>query len=373
MSSRPWLRWLVPLAAILAVVVSGLVTGSASADEKLPPRTAEQLLVDLQQVKVDGFSGTVVQTADLGIPALPGGGGDSADLTSLLSGTHTLRVAYAGPDKSRVALLGQLSESSITRNGNDVWAWSSSDNEVTHATVEDGEHSTDSTKDLPADAPKTPQEAAERLLTAVGPTTEISVATDTTVAKRAAYELVLEPKDSKSLISSVRIAIDGVEGVALQVQVFAGGSDRVASIGFTEVDFAVPDDSTFDFSPPKDAKVTQSDPEDHDNADKTDQDAATKGERPTVVGEGWTTVVVAELSAGDLPGADMDRGDENRDEEDRGGEADLRAYLNQLPQVSGGWGTGRLLAGAAFSVVVTDDGRVAAGAVPPELLYDALG
>ena len=134
MPTRPWLRWLVPFAAVLAIAATTLVAGNASADEKLPPRSAEQLLVDLQQAEVDGFSGTVQQSADLGIPALPGMGEQGSDFSSLISGTHTLRVAYADPDKSKVALLGDLSESSVIRNGSDVWTWSSSDNAVTHAT-----------------------------------------------------------------------------------------------------------------------------------------------------------------------------------------------------------------------------------------------
>ena len=37
----------------------------------LPPRTAAQLLVDVQTARLDGLSGTVVQRADLGLPALP--------------------------------------------------------------------------------------------------------------------------------------------------------------------------------------------------------------------------------------------------------------------------------------------------------------
>ena len=49
----------------------------------LPPRSAAQLLVDLQTARLDGLSGTVVQTADLGLPPLPGltGGQGDADLT----------------------------------------------------------------------------------------------------------------------------------------------------------------------------------------------------------------------------------------------------------------------------------------------------
>jgi hypothetical protein len=43
-----------------------------------------------------------------------------------------------------------------------------------------------------------------------------------------------------------------------------------------------------------------------------------------------------------------------------------------LPRASGTWGSGRLLEGTLFSALVTDDGRVAVGAVAPERLYAAL-
>jgi len=52
---------------------------------------------------------------------------------------------------------------------------------------------------------------------------------------------------------------------------------------------------------------------------------------------------------------------------------DMRGFLGQLPRVSGDWGKGRLLSGTAFSAVLTDDGRLAIGAVRPEKLYQALG
>jgi hypothetical protein len=46
--------------------------------------------------------------------------------------------------------------------------------------------------------------------------------------------------------------------------------------------------------------------------------------------------------------------------------------LQELPKVSGSWGSGRLLQGTLFSALVTNDGRVAVGAVPPAQLYAAL-
>ena len=48
------------------------MAATATADRKLPARSAEQLLVDVQQAQVDGLSGTVIQRANLGIPEIPG-------------------------------------------------------------------------------------------------------------------------------------------------------------------------------------------------------------------------------------------------------------------------------------------------------------
>jgi hypothetical protein len=50
----------------------------------------------------------------------------------------------------------------------------------------------------------------------------------------------------------------------------------------------------------------------------------------------------------------------------------LKAFLDKLQSVHGSWGSGRLLAGTAFSAVWTDDGRLAVGAVRPDVIYQAL-
>lgn len=369
---RPALRWLAPLALVLVVGgAGGVVAVSASADPPLPAKTAEQLLVDLQGAKVDGLSGTVVQTADLGLPSIPGAGGDSSDLTSLISGTHTLRVWYAGPDKARVALLGTLGESDVVRNGTDVWTWSSKDNTAKHVDLS-GAPKAEQKERTPAET-MTPEAAAAKVLAAVGPTTDVSTSGTATVAGRSAYELVLRPKDSGSLVSAVRIAVDSETSVPLRVQV-VGAADKTAfEVGFTAVDFATPDAAQFAFNPPPGAKVTEVKPPAHDGSKadkKTDLSPAEKkaaekeaAESTKVVGEGWTSVVVSKL---DLTGSAA--GDKKS--EGQGGQAGQ--MLNALPKVSGDWGSGRLLAGTVFSAVITDDGRIAVGSVAPEVLYRAL-
>src|SRR3954449_10226562 len=138
------LRWGAPLAAAAVLIGVGpaLTAITADAHGSLPPRTAAQLLADVHGAKVQAMSGTVVETSDLGLPSLPavgGRGGGSASFSSLVSGSHTMRLWYAGPDRVRLALLGQLGESDLVRNGGDVWAWSSADNTATHWTAPAGD------------------------------------------------------------------------------------------------------------------------------------------------------------------------------------------------------------------------------------------
>ena len=49
----------------------------------------------------------------------------------------------------------------------------------------------------------------------------------------------------------------------------------------------------------------------------------------------------------------------------------LQSIVGSLPTVTGDWGSGHLLQSALVSVLITDDGRVLAGAVAPEQLYTA--
>ena len=357
---RPALRWLAPLSLVLVVGGTGAVVTQAQADPTLPAKTAEQLLVDLQNAEVGGLSGTVVQQANLGLPALPStGGATTEELTSLLSGSHQLRVWYAGPDKSRIAVLDDLGETDVVVNGSDVWTYVSKTNEATHRVLPEAPSADERRAPDATDMPKTPQEAADKVLAAVGPTTTVSTDASVTVAGRDAYELVLTPKDDRSLIGQVKVAIDAENSVPLRVQTLSQNGDDIATVGFTTVDFAVPDAAQFEFNPPADAEVTEAPaPDPAEKPTKAEREAAQEKaseaeENTKVVGEGWTTVVVTEV-----PAAEAD--------------AQLASVLGSLPKVDGAWGSGRVFEGTAFSAVLTDDGRLAVGAVGPELLYDAL-
>jgi outer membrane lipoprotein-sorting protein len=349
------------VAAVVLLAGAGpLVTSlTAHARGTLPDRTAAQLLVDVQHAKVDGLSGTIVQTADLGFPALPslgGGGGSSASFSSLVSGSHTMRLWYAGPEHVRLALLGQLGESDLVRNGSDVWAWSSADNTATHYSVPTAD---DTTPVGPAagavTGAGTPQQAAEAALEAIDPTTKVTTERTATVAGRDAYQLVLQPRDPQSLIGSVQIAIDGATHIPTRVQVFARGATSPAfETGFTSFTSSTPDASVFGFTPPPGATVKQGDtPKAHTHGMRHAYSGDTA---PRVVGNGWTSVVVLPVgSAASTHGAGP------------------TSALEALPTVSGSWGSGHLLQSSLVSALLTDDGRLVVGAVAPAQLYAALG
>lgn len=381
--SNPALRWTVPAVTVVALVGGGAAFGglNAIAGDGLPARTAAQLLVDVQQARLDGLSGTVVQKSDLGLPDLPiagaSGGAGSSDLTSLISGTHTMRVWFAGPDKARVALLGTLGESDVIRNGKDVWVWASKEKTAKHyvlpALDTAGKGSVPGMPS-PTDLPTSPQDAADKALAAISPSTEVTTSGTATVAGRSAYELVLKPKEATSLVAQVRVAIDGTEHVPLRVQVFAKSvADPVFEVAFSAVDFARPDAAQFTFKPPPGTTVTEGKAPTHekataDSTKKTVVPQPNSTDRPQVVGEGWGSVLVAKMPVTDVNAGTNGSAGATADQN----LAQLTKFVGLLPKVSGSWGSGHLMAGTVFSVLLTDDGRIVAGAVTPEGLYAAL-
>jgi hypothetical protein len=220
--------------------------------------------------------------------------------------------------------------------------------------------------------PATPQELAEHLLAKVEPTTAVRVGDDVEVAGRAAYNLILEPRTDATLVGNVAIAVDGETGMPLSVQVTARGADSPSfRAGFTSLSLEAPDDSLFTFVPPPGSTVEElqvpatgwppgirnpgmmitPDQLDaiHQHPDGIHQHPAP----PTVTGKGWETVVEipAAAAGGRLAGSLL-----------------KDPLLSQAAVVVPG---GRLLSTTLFNVLITDDGRIFAGMVPPDRLQAA--
>jgi hypothetical protein len=313
-----------------------------------------------------------------------------------------------------LALLGQQGESDVITDGTQVWVWSSKTNTAVHSTLPSGGLAgllgqlglpsllgsggltggagpdlgwlgsigasampapggvpAPSGMPIPSGLPSIgslpsgmdPHAIAQMLVTFLSPSTDITTDGNASVAGRAAYELALKPRDKASLIGSVVVDIDAQNYFPLRLAVLpSDGGAPAIEVAFTDVSFARPDASQFTFNPPPGAKVVDGDQAKPDASpgvpDKPaipvpDATAPDHGPQFSVVGSGWTTVLV-----GKVPDVDPSAGT-------------LGDVLGLLPKVSGDWGSGRLLSTRLVSVLLTDDGRLLVGAVDPERLYEA--
>jgi outer membrane lipoprotein-sorting protein len=391
-------RWAAPAAIVAAAggLLAGPMISGAAAAPRLPARSASQLLALVQgDTQEPPLTGTITETVSLGLPALPGAGipGAPPAPASLLAGSHSFEVWYSGPEHYRLALPQNMSEEDLVRNGSSAWLWDSAANTVTRITLP----ATAAVPPVPS-APLTPQQAARQALASAGPATTVRVDTSVTVAGRAAYQLVLAPKSRGSLVGQVRIAFDSQYHVPLRVEVFAKGTaSPAAETGFTSISFTRPPASDYAFTPPAGATVV---PEQIGSAGLASAgrlgQGVTSGVR--VVGTGWLAVAalpqssLASLTGSGLPGspgspdllpfrqssrsaapAPGSGGRSRPGGPGPGGAAGplFGALLNSARQVSGSWGSGRLLRTSLVSILITSNGRVLIGAVTPDVLYHA--
>jgi outer membrane lipoprotein-sorting protein len=367
--------------AVVAGVVAGLQIPAAQASPALPSRTPAQLLVELNSdAKLPPLTGTVVETTSLGLPQLPQVGNPTS-LSSLLTGSHTVKVYYQDPKHFRLAIPQPESETDLVRNGTAGWLWQSSANSVTEYTFSRATpgHPAQQQTPLPGTPALTPQQAANEVLKAVGKTTLVSVQANVMVAGEPCYQMVLAPKDARSLIGQVVIAVDGKYGAPLRVQVFAKGSKTPAiQIGFTALQFTAPAAANFSFTPPPGASVEK------ENLTVGQGKGATGGQRATsgfgTYGKSWLTV--AEIPQNDLLGS-LGNGAASSPAGANSGSGPagvmsgdtqevLNALLGSAKPVHGAWGSGTLLTTSLVSILMTG-GEVYIGAVQPSVLYAAVG
>lgn len=384
---RKAVRYIVPVAvAGVAAATIGLVPALASSgDPDLPKITAQELIEKIAASDTQQLSGTVKISTDLGIPSMGGLAGsfapDGADdegsasadpqkkLTELASGTHTLRVAADGPDKQRLSILDDASEYSLIHNGDQVWAYDSKSNAVYHAESAENAHDkagpSKERQAAPDGVPTTPKALADQALKAADGTTSVTVEGTAQVAGRDAYRLVVKPEQSGSTIGSITIAVDAETGVPLKFTLRpSSGGKAAVDAGFTTVDFGKPDASSFSFTPPKGAEVTEADEAEGHGKAEAEKARGDLGafEGMNVIGKGWNTVAEIKTPGGAaLPSAES-------------GEvpAGAQQFLDALgDKVTGKFGSGTVFKTRLVNALMTDDGRVYVGAVTKDALVNA--
>ena len=266
----------VALVALVVLALAGVSVVRADPNPSLPPIAADQLLGSaiVALATPSSISGEVHTQLDLGLPALPSGlGGGTTDSVTSMLGSQRFKIWHA-PGGLRVAHLMDLSEQTLVANRTEAWLWDSNGMTAEHVLYADlasdvaaargGEpwfagiapgaadaHTADAMKTL-AD----PTALAREALDGLAPYAGVAVDGTARVAGRPAYDLVLTPRSSLTLIGRVTLAIDAQTRVPLRVQVFAKGADQASvEAGFTSVSFDAIDPSTFTFTPPPGATV----------------------------------------------------------------------------------------------------------------------
>ncbi|MCC0096604.1 DUF2092 domain-containing protein [Streptomyces flavotricini] len=399
--TRKAARYAVPVAVagVAAATVAMVPAFANSGGPDLPKMTAQQLIEKVAASDVQQLSGSAKISTDLGLPKLAsgllGGGGvagGSANpedkIAQLANGSHTVRVAADGPDRQKLTFVDGKDEYSLIHNGADVWGYDSKANEVWHEKNPGAAAGKDQKKTAERLGGASPQQLAQDVLKAAGPTTDVSVGETAQVAGRDAYQLVLKPKQSGSTVGSVKIAVDAKNGVPLRVQLLAAeGGKPIVDAGFTKVDFAKPSADTFAFTAPKGAKVTEDAAEAGKEGHGKDGhgkefkgldsfpglDALTggmggagKGGETKVLGEGWATIARIDTGAG--------KGLQDLEKSANGKDApkEAKQFFDSLGgKVTGKFGEGRVFKTRLVNALITDDGKVYVGAVTKDALVQA--
>jgi outer membrane lipoprotein-sorting protein len=350
------------LAAVTAGAIGlGVLTMPAAArsDPALPPVSAEDLVASMLTTKAPAFGGTVTVDNALGLPALPALPGPPGISTVLTQPVTTFRVWSDGQGHGRLALPSRGGEQVLVEDGTTLWRYDSSSRTATAL-----EHGTAPARQRPSVTD--PAQAAQELVGAVRKSSTVTVDGTGYVAGRPVYQLVLTPAPTeRTMLREVRVAVDLVLRVPLQLTVLANGSpDPALQIGFTDLNVGTQDPALFQFTPPAGVTVERPGLSKNGPSKNEPKGDASPGrfEQGTIrtQGDGWDTVVL-----GKLPPART--GTETNPQDNP------LAMIQRIGQpASGPWGNGWVVQTAVVTVLVTSDGRVAAGAVPQQVLDEAL-
>ena len=221
----------------------------------------------------------------------------------------------------------------------------------------------------------------------------MTVGPATQVAGRDAYQIGLTPDTDGTLVDRVLLAVDAETSVPLRAQVWST-QDTVTpavEIAFTDVSFDAVDPTVFDFTPPPGATTrdvvvplpettTLPEPGSHDRprrAPRHPGDRHRLGVRRRAHRRRPRDPAVRRRPEEDLrSGLEGTFGSESTDElmTDLLGDSSDRADMTTLDpqalldQLTTDVPEGQLITSSLLTVLLTDDGRIYAGAVPAETL-----
>jgi outer membrane lipoprotein-sorting protein len=371
-------RWIPALVAPAVVGAVAAFPMQASAVD-LPDLSPTELMVMMQGATPVEFTGVVLKTTNLGLPALelssmlseeevermrektPEEFADFvpevvaseglAQAMELITGEHRVRI-FVGETGMRAQILDRMSQRDLIVNQEAVWTYDSREQVATYASIDQSkveqgklsamEQMEKYAAEIGIDLTN-PQAVADYVMSQIGDSSEVTVGVDHYKAGRTAYELIVKPNSSVSLVDSVVLSIDSETAVPLAATVYSvEQAEPAIQVGFESISFADQDESLFTFTAPAGTEVTNLDEMQVPEYEAPEKEPI-EGEKPQMVGEDWDSVVV-------MPAGEVNFLAEIQDNQ-------LLSSL--LKPVAGGVAFETPL----VKVLITNDGRIFAGAV----------
>ena len=404
-------RW-APAALVATAITAGTIALPMQANAvDLPDLTPQQVML-LMEGEIQGFSGTIVKTSELGLPPLQMSSMMNEDMikemeeklpegfedfvpslieqnaitqaVELIAGTHKIRV-YASNEGARVQVLDTMSQRDVVINKDEFWFYDSrkataitgaivpmDQAELEGAQTEAEAKLQEYAAQLQLDI-SNPEAVANYLMEQIGESTSVSVGKDHRVAGRTAYQLIAQPNADNSLIESVIVSVDSENGMALDVKVYSKEQELPAlHVGFESISFEVPSASMFSFTPPAGtivetmevpaeleaqleklkAEADLSDLTDEQKAALRAEIEAKYGPAPSteLIGQGWESVVYLSAIPSQVPMELLEN----------------ELFADLMTTVAGG----KVFSTPVMNVLITDSGEVYAGAVTIAFLQE---
>jgi outer membrane lipoprotein-sorting protein len=182
--------------------------------------------------------------------------------SSSIEGTDPILTGASGrlwlaPGHFRIELQSERGDAQLVAGGKSFWVYDPRSNTVYRGALPQ-DWTTQRWQKDPKDIPSLDQ--VKQFLSRLTQHTAVSAASPSDVAGRAAYTVRVSPKQNGGLIGAGELAWDAGNGIPLRIGVYAkGASSPVLALTVKDVSFGPVSSSSFDISPPPDAKVVQVD------------------------------------------------------------------------------------------------------------------
>ena len=333
-----WWRWVVLLAAVAVLAALPALAGALPVPGRGVP--AATLLARVQASAPVPYQGYAESRAGLGLPDVPNASG----VVALLGETTRMRAWVASPIDWRVDQLTTIGEHDLYHQADGTWLWDSGSR---HAEETRGEPAVRFAR--PADL--LPPELGRRLAAAATPA-EVRPIAGRRIAGVAAAGLRITPSSASSTVGHVDLWADPASGLPVRVEVpTKGAATPIIVSTFLDLRQTAPSPAVVGFQLPDDATAEVEDTQDIAQA----IDRWSPFVLPDQIGglPRRTTVGAAAGTYGerfDLVAALAFPNQISRR---------TRAFLAQLPQKTGPWGTAGVISTPLLNGMIFEHNQVA--------------